>query len=364
MSKSTGSDNIVAINSKSRQPQRKPYKIESATIEARYARGWHCIGAPTEYTEKPVMLDYFGTKLVAYRGEDNQVRVLDGYCPHMGGDLSRGCVEGNSVRCPFHDWRWGADGVCDDIPYAKRIPERAVIKSWPTLEENNLVFVWNDHEGNGPIEEQRPERIDDCFDSEWTPWYLEKMRIDTNCRELIDNMADIAHFGPVHGAPVSKFSNEAEKHIYRQRLEGASERLSEGDKLFSLATYEGPAYMHTYMTGKMEGMDVTSRLLVSHVPVHTECFDLRFGVKVKKDPNLSDEENIAMVKSYVEANRIAFFQDVEVWHTKIRVDNPLMCDGDGPIYKLRQWYQQFYTDIDRVPGTWQTKKVYTVSDRG
>src|SRR5690606_24701862 len=111
--------------------KRIPHKIETAPIEERYARGWHMIGAAKEYDNKPKMLNYFGTKIVAYRGEDGKVHALDAYCPHMGADLSLGCVEGNSIRCPFHSWRWGEDGVCNDIPYAKKIPEKAVIKAWP-----------------------------------------------------------------------------------------------------------------------------------------------------------------------------------------------------------------------------------------
>ena len=176
--------------------KREAYKIESQPVEERYARGWHCLGLAREYTGQPQALNYFGTKLVAYRGEDGRVHILDGYCPHMGADLSLGCVEQNSIRCPFHGWRWGGDGVCDDIPYARRIPAKAVINSWPTLEQNGLLFVWNDPEGGDPIPGQEPPRIDDYFSGEWSDWAIETIRIHTNCRELVDNMADVAHFRP------------------------------------------------------------------------------------------------------------------------------------------------------------------------
>ena len=332
--------------------------IEAAPVAERYARGWHCLGLASEYTEKPQMLEYFGTRLVVYRGASGGLHILDAYCPHMGADLSRGCVEGDSIRCPFHSWRWGPDGICDDIPYAKRIPDKAVMRMWPTMEENHLLFIWNDPEGNPPIEEQCIPRIDDCFSDEWSLWHMSKMHIKTNCRELVDNMADCGHFGPVHGAPMTEFSNEVEKHIYTQIAKGSSERLSEGAELTSVATYYGPAYMNTYMTGQVNGIDVASRLLVTHVPVTTESFDLRFGVMVKKNPQLSDEENQAMVDTYVEQNRVAFGQDVDIWHNKVRVDNPVLCDGDGPVNKLRQWYQQFYMDMKDVPGSWDKKKVY------
>ena len=118
--------------------------------------------------------------------------------------------------------------------------------------------------------------------------------------------------------------------------------------------------MNTYMTGQIEGQTVESRLLVTHVPIDTESFDLRFGVAVRKVPGLSEEENNEIAKQYTEQNRTAFFQDVHIWHTKTRVDNPVLCDGDGPIHKLRQWYNQFYVDLADVPDTYEEKKEYVV----
>jgi len=35
---------------------------------------------------------------------------------------------------------------------------------------------------------------------------------------------------------------------------------------------------------------------------------------------------------------------VEIWLHKSRVDNPLLCAEDGPVYQLRRWYEQFYRD--------------------
>lgn len=343
------------------QVPRQPHIIEAAELPERYARGWYCLGLAEEYTDKPVKLNYFGTRLVAYRGDDGEVHILDGFCPHMGADLSEGCVEGSSIRCPFHSWRWGADGVCDDIPYAKRIPPKAVIRSYPTMEENHLLFMWYDPEGNPPIPGQEPPRIDDLFSDDWTPWQVDLMTIHTNCRELVDNMADVAHFAPVHGAPVKEFKNIVDGHTYKQVLTGGSELLAEEGELFSEATYYGPAYMNTYMTGQVEGQQIASRLLVTHVPIDTESFDLRFGVAVRKMPGLSDEENDAICKQYVEQNREAFYQDVHIWHTKTRVDNPVLCDGDGPINRLRQWYSQFYMDVDKIPDNLKERKEYTTN---
>ena len=77
-----------------------------------------------------------------------RLHVLDAYCRHMGGDLSQGTVKGDPIACPFHDWRWGGDGRCAKIPYAKRVPAAAQTRSWTTLEQNGQLFVWHDPQGS------------------------------------------------------------------------------------------------------------------------------------------------------------------------------------------------------------------------
>lgn len=328
-----------------------PYEIKTNVVPERYARGWHCLGLAKSFTEQPVRLEYFGKKLVAYRGQDsNAVHILDAYCPHMGADLSGGTVQGDSIRCPFHDWSWGSDGVCDDIPYADNIPKNAVIGAYPTTEVNGLLFVWHDPEGKEPIPEQHPARMEDYYSGEWTDWNIRQVVIDSNCRELVDNMADLAHFGPVHYSTVKTFKNIQDGHKFIQYMSGGHEILAdEGQGFTSVATYEGPAYMTTTMTGSMDGEEMITHLLVAHLPVHTEQFVINLGVMLKKNPNLSDEQNQAMVDEYTQKTVESFIQDVDIWNNKIRVDNPLMCDGDGPINMLRKWYSQFYMDVDDIP---------------
>lgn len=46
--------------------------------------------------------------------------------------------------------------------------------------------------------------------------------------------------------------------------------------------------------------------------------------------------------------RDGFLQDVEIWKNKAPIDNPLLSEEDGPVYQLRRWYNQFYTDVEDV----------------
>src|SRR5215469_571375 len=96
--------------------------IDAGAPPERFARGWHCLGlastfrAPGESGEpEPHAVQAFGTKLVVFADSSGKLNVLDAYCRHMGGDLTRGTVKGDSVACPFHDWRWGGNGKCTKI---------------------------------------------------------------------------------------------------------------------------------------------------------------------------------------------------------------------------------------------------------
>ena len=46
--------------------------------------------------------------------------------------------------------------------------------------------------------------------------------------------------------------------------------------------------------------------------------------------------------------KYGFEQDVAIWNNKAPIDNPLLCEEDGPVYQLRRWYQQFYVDVEDV----------------
>jgi 3-ketosteroid 9alpha-monooxygenase subunit A len=36
---------------------------------------------------------------------------------------------------------------------------------------------------------------------------------------------------------------------------------------------------------------------------------------------------------------------VAIWMNKTRIDNPLLCAEDGPVYQVRRWYEQFYCNV-------------------
>ena len=89
---------------------------------------------------------------------------------------------------------------------------------------------------------------------------------------------------------------------------------------------------------------------------HIEKLKEKTGIHSRH--TLSDKENEGIIDEYTEMTQLAFKQDVDIWHNKYRVDNPLLCDGDGPVHKLREWYNQFFVDREEVPETLKKRREY------
>ena len=61
--------------------------------------------------------------------------AIDNACPHRGGPLGEGDVEGAIVICPWHAWRW-------DVTTGRNANNPAVrVACYPVTEEGGSLFV-------------------------------------------------------------------------------------------------------------------------------------------------------------------------------------------------------------------------------
>ena len=96
-----------------------------------------------------------------------------------------------------------------------------------------------------------------------------------------------------------------------------------------------------------------------------DSFEFLAGFKERIPEGMENDEEaqIAYVNELIDAiaDR-SVFADLAIWKNKCTIDNPILCDGDGPVHKLRQWYGQFLLPVDQVPPSMSERRVFDKSE--
>ncbi len=327
--------------------------VEYGLGDFTFPRGWFMVADSDELGAIPLALRFFDCDLALYRGGSGQVVLLDAYCPHMGTHIARnttsyvvidGQIEGDSIRCPYHAWRFGPDGKCNDIPYHDgAIPASARIRSWPVAEAMGCIFVWHDPEGGEP--DYDVPALEEWGDPAWVRWKIDRLgELQCHPMEIIDNIADAVHLGPIHGSTVEYYENEFRGHVAIQRQGGGHKTLAESGTLLQTDTsYTGPGVLLSRMAGLYDGI-----MFIAHTPIEDGLVKVWHGVLVKSGNVVATEEDVVTARGYQEAGRQAFAQDFEVWATKRPCIRVMQLRSDGPFDKARAWYRQFYNPRSEV----------------
>ncbi|MBE9137121.1 aromatic ring-hydroxylating dioxygenase subunit alpha [Nodosilinea sp. LEGE 07088] len=117
---------------------------------------WYAVEFSAAIADAPKPVRLMGEDYVLYRGGDGQVVAMRDRCIHRGASLSGGWVEGNCIRCPYHGWRYEADGTCVHIPADQAgtpIPKRARIDALPVAEHYGMVWLFV---GDLPADQRPP----------------------------------------------------------------------------------------------------------------------------------------------------------------------------------------------------------------
>ncbi len=162
-----------------------------------FIAGWHwALPSRSLKRGKVKAVTLLGRNLAIYRGESGQVTVVDAYCPHMGAHLAEGKVEGDDIRCFFHNWKYDAQGHCVEVPTLGK-PLSVCIKTWHSTEQYGLIWVW--------VGAGTPRSLPVAPELEHLEAdYALGSRFVKNCHPnvLLINAIDAHHFNTVHNLPL------------------------------------------------------------------------------------------------------------------------------------------------------------------
>ena len=318
-----------------------------------FPNSWYFVCLSSDIKVKTVkQFVAFGRTMVVFRNENGNVGILNDACTHLGTSLSNGgWVEGHTIVCPYHEWKFGKDGHCYDIPYCTRdIPERANTKKYHVIEKSGMIFVWYDADEREP---QSGIQILDDIKKHYT--YIRKTKVDDYHMHIMEpsqNSADWYHFKTVHGYLANpfykkllqinhkidvKYTNKIEitetitkmKLLHIFRLPRCFHCLFKTEVII-----ESPSLVLFRVSNRFMGEFRTYLFLTPTEPFRQSVLFLSWGTCLFR--------LFGRIFQYLVVHTVE--QDRKVWENKMHVSPRNLVSGDGPFAGYHKWLGTFYSD--------------------
>ena len=231
-------------------------------------------------------------------------------------------MRGETIECPFHAWRWNADGTCAEIPYAKNFPPKAKetkIFNYPVVEVNGFIWAWHHLHKEEPAWEVPVIEGFNGDDEKWGKVYHYDYNINTVLQEIAENDVDQAHFPKVHGSPSLPETEAITEGIYKKTI---AETLMDpsNDSVSEEYKVKDHGMFTTTFTRESWGLGTVGLRMVNLPPsggefimVNASCpvdnsnSILRWSMRVSKD--IEDELGMAIIDGI--ANGV--LDDMPIW---------------------------------------------------
>jgi 5,5'-dehydrodivanillate O-demethylase len=171
----------------------------AGTLAGRYLRRyWQPIYLSEKLAKGAVVpIRILSEDIALYRGESGAAHAIANECAHRLTRLSTGWVEGDTIRCRYHGWRYDESGQCVEQP-AEPKPFCASVRrlaSYPTHEAHGFIFAYLG-EGEAPQFSPLPGLEDGARDG-WTVSPSVEM-IPCNYFQSAENIMDDVHVNFSH----------------------------------------------------------------------------------------------------------------------------------------------------------------------
>ncbi|MBE9201493.1 MULTISPECIES: aromatic ring-hydroxylating dioxygenase subunit alpha [unclassified Nodularia (in: cyanobacteria)] len=261
---------------------------------------WYACEFSSAITNKPKQVLMFNQRFVLYRNSQGQIVALDDKCPHRGAALSLGWIEKDCLRCPYHGWKFQADGECVEIPSngtETPIPKKARVNHYSVKEKYGFVWLFY---GDLPDAERPPlPTFPEYMVATMRPVYDDGID-NANYARLMEANLDFTHVIAVH------------KKSFGQRIPINTTIKYQVDKYdwgaVANVNYESLGNSKSFLNFLLGGRPELKTKLTLYLPNVTLAeisvgrgsrFDIKFGILVA---HLPIDENRTRVKRVLYRN--------------------------------------------------------------
>lgn len=303
--------------------------------------GWFTVAHPDDVERgQAIARYYFGRHLVIWRDDTGDVHVHDAFCPHLGAHLGHGgTVDDGCITCPFHGWKYDAEGTNVEIPYSERVNRKARLGTYPAIERNGVIMAWYHPQGEEPMWEIPVIEEFDRDNTDYSTLFITNHEIDACWQEMAENGVDSAHFRYVHNT-----AEVPELESYETSFPGSEMRSSQ-----KFPTPRGVMEGRIDTTSYGPGMSLVSFAgiidtlnLATTTPIDAGRCEMWFHFRFK---TMGDEDTTRNVgTAFVREVDKQVQEDKPIWEHKAHLVRPALADNDGPFIKFRKWAAQFYDE--------------------
>lgn len=263
-------------------------------------RHWHPVAWSRELVPGRLLRGAFaGERLVLARRADGRPFALEDRCAHRQVPLSEGVLDGETVTCGYHGWRYAADGRC-------AAPASAAVRAYPAAERGGLVFVFP---GDAALAEKVPLP---AFPAAEDPRYRTRRlsrRIRCHWSFMHENLMDMNHQflhrrlmggiqpvllscdrGPDWVQAVYRFTRTSGRQSWGERFMIGANRRESRVREHDVMTIRTDFPYQTLTFARADSLEPELSLWLDYVPVDREqrsnhCFGL-MSIKRPSTPGL------------------------------------------------------------------------------
>ena len=196
-----------AERSRKKVSERDIGRTGPGTLAGRYLRSfWHPVFHADQLAAgRARLVRVMGEDFTLYRGQDGVARMAQPRCPHRGMLLSAASVEGDSLRCFYHGWKFDGAGHCVEQPAEpKPFCEKIAMRTYPTREYLGLIFAYLG-DGQPPAFSRIPS-FEEPDVLTHTDSYVRPASFFNN----LENVPDLSHLAYTHAHVTETWDNYAD----------------------------------------------------------------------------------------------------------------------------------------------------------